>query len=212
MQSLAVRQAAREPEAHARAAAKMAAIPPASARAAAALFQAARKAPRAGKRIRIILQACDTLLQPVAAVSACRDGCAHCCSLPSIIITSAEAQLLAAASGRTAALLDSAPTVAQVIHRPEVFSPGQAFLGVHCPFLADGRCSVYAARPVACRAHLNLDDDPLLCERDPAREAAVPYYDTHALLATALSAQTEQLLGDIRDFFPTVDGAAHAGQ
>ena len=36
---------------------------------------------------------------------------------------------------------------------------------VKCPFLIDGQCSVYEARPVACRGHIPFTDDPVNCRR-----------------------------------------------
>jgi Fe-S-cluster containining protein len=41
----------------------------------------------------------------------------------------------------------------------------RAVYGVHCPFLENGRCSIYPVRPLMCREHISFDD-PGKCERD----------------------------------------------
>jgi hypothetical protein len=63
-------------------------------------------------------------------------------------------------------------------------------------------CSIYNARPMACRLLLNLDDDDLLCRRVEGAAVPVPYADSDQLKTLYLMAQVASPLADIRDFFP----------
>lgn len=97
----------------------------------------------------------DRFNAALAPVAACRAGCAHCCHMPTMIYAH-EAARLAAASGRSPADL-----------RPRRFEKSvesaKAFLGLPCPFLQDDQCVVYEARPLICRLHHSLNDDPSDC-------------------------------------------------
>jgi Fe-S-cluster containining protein len=111
-----------------------------------------------------------------------------------VSITAAEAERLGQATGRVPAQLN----------RP-VPHPLDHFRGFPCPFLADGECSVYAARPFACRHHLSFDASPYWCEpeRSGVVELARVRLDgaTQALLDVAESSRMGGF-ADIRDFFP----------
>jgi Fe-S-cluster containining protein len=75
-------------------------------------------------------------------------------------------------------------------------------MGVPCPFLEGGCCSVYDHRPVACRLHLNLDSDSLLCEVVPGVPATVPYVNKLEVLAACMDVMPgNDRLADIREFF-----------
>ena len=168
------------------------------------LLAKAHKTPRMTKRLRLIHQAVDAFVADPAAVSACRRGCSHCCRLPSIPITSAEARLLAQRTGRTV----QEPTYRMAIRdliagQEQVFAAdGEArYAGTACPFLVNDACSVYEDRPTVCRTHMNMDDDPLLCEVVPGHPANVPYLNTIPLQAQVMMLQQDECLGDIRGFF-----------
>ena len=200
LEALAEAQAARGPVALARAKAAVASLSGRGRDAGAAeLLRGAQKAARRGKRIRLILEAGSAWVAPLAPLAACREGCAACCHLP-VAITSAEAQLLSQASGRPV----ETPVGAALASGPRSGPVGP------CPFLAGERCGVYADRPLACRLHMNLDADALLCQVVPGRPAQVPYADTRRMLAYALALQADEVLADIRDFFPA-RAAADAG-
>ena len=198
---LALAQQGREDLAQATAEAKLAALPPIPARAVQEGFERARRAPRAGKRLRLVLEAADAVLAPVAPLAACRAGCHHCCSLPSILIMASEARRLAQISGRPFRVPEGARSLSETLPAGGAPDGGGQLLGAPCPFLVGGRCSVYADRPLTCRTHLNLDDDALLCERDPGRAAAVPYFDARAIWLATLTTLPDEPIADIREFF-----------
>lgn len=167
----------------------------------------AEKTWRTSKRIRLILQAADAWMAPWAAVSACRRGCHHCCSQPSIIITSAEAQLLAQQSGQVMQDPGSRGepirglATAEGLSQIEAWARGNEYVDMSCPFLRSGECSVYEHRPLVCRTHLSLDDIPLLCERVPGQPAYLPLVNAKAMWVASIGLQLDETMADIRDFF-----------
>ena len=72
---------------------------------------------------------------------ACGKGCSACCKM-NVSISVIEAERLSVVSGRRMAALQ----------RP-IRHPEERYAGEACPFLVDDACSVYEARPYACRAH-----------------------------------------------------------
>lgn len=93
---------------------------------------------------------------------ACKKGCAGCC-FNAPIVTSLEWVILhrhlggldEAAFGR---VVDAAETIRPLVprliaqHHAHVAKESLVPLTVQCPFLLDGACSVYKARPLICRA------------------------------------------------------------
>lgn len=169
------------------------------------LLRASQKAKTAAQRVIWLQRAASAWAQPMEAVSACRTGCSHCCHIP-VTISRVEAQLLSRASGkpvspptRSLRLTDHPAPLESLATMERRLYDGPL---TPCPFLRDGRCSVYASRPMACRTLLNLDDDDLLCRHVPGEQATVPYADATKLKAFALMAQAGTQYSDIRDFFP----------
>jgi hypothetical protein len=85
----------------------------------------------------------------------CRSGCSYCCH-QNVEVTIPEAILVAKAISsqadpRRAILLDTAAATAN-LSQHERMKTGRA-----CPLLVDNDCSVYADRPMLCRALLSSD-------------------------------------------------------
>jgi Fe-S-cluster containining protein len=82
---------------------------------------------------------------------ACRQGCAHCCQQP-VTVSAPEAFFVAAQiKSRPGAVL----AITHANRRPQ---PGtQGYSPMPCPLLDDAACSVYAARPLACRGFVSRD-------------------------------------------------------
>ncbi len=193
---LAKAQADRAPLAAAEAERKIRAITGNDAEVAAQL-KLARRANRRLKQLKLVLVAASTWAAPIAEHAACRKGCSHCCNIPTAI-TAAEAALLASATGRAMVVPSHARRLAEmdVADLQTNESPGP------CPFLSDGSCSAYDARPAICRVHLSLDVDDLLCRVVPGIPAAVPYVNKLPILAACLQILDREVVADIRDFFP----------
>lgn len=167
-----------------------------------ALLRKAQASPRPGKRIRLALQAASAWSDTIAPLAkACRSGCDACCHIP-VLITSAEARILASASGRHMALPIGAPSLGDIaagrVPAPAIPEAN----GIGCPFLLDKRCSVYESRPAACRTHLAITEDPLLCQLIPGRPVNVPLADATQIRGYVLMVQNaHEVLADIREFF-----------
>lgn len=144
------------------------------------------------RRLEALRAMADIWMEPVAAHSACRAGCSHCCHIP-VTLSTTEAQLIAAETG---VVLSGFKGRKRAGGNPE--KPGY---GNPCPFLSEGRCSIYAHRPLICRTHLNMDEDPLLCELVEDASVPVPYANATFIQAAYLGISRNQRFGDIREFF-----------
>lgn len=166
------------------------------------LLQAAHRAASAGQRVAWLQKAASAWAEPLAAVSACRRGCSHCCYIP-LAMTDVEARVIGQAIGRRPALPEGAvPTDdAAELGRRLPGTPGAGY-DSPCPFLQAGACSIYAHRPLACRAQLNLDEDDLLCRLEPGLNIPVPYADATQLKAFYVLLQPGAVWADVRAFFP----------
>lgn len=82
---------------------------------------------------------------------ACRAGCSWCCHLP--VMTSPPEVRLAWAHARRTLPPGTLEAIAREARELDVSVPRP------CPFLVDDRCSVYAARPLACRGWNSTDAD-----------------------------------------------------
>ena len=107
---------------------------------------------------------------------ACRAGCAHCCH-QTVGVTPPEVFAIHAHL-RATRTPDELDAVAARIRAADDSTRGMATLDrvspdLPCPFLVEARCSIYEARPLACRGTNSLDASA--CERslhDPATRAA----------------------------------------
>ncbi|MBT3066734.1 YkgJ family cysteine cluster protein [Rhodoferax sp. U11-2br] len=124
---------------------------------------------------------------------ACGKGCSDCCKM-NVSISDIEADRLSMVSRKPMAVVKQ-----PVRHSLEDFS------GVPCPFLVKDACSVYDARPYACRAHYSFDTSAYWChpERSNAGEMSL------LQMGGARQAYDDVVVGsrlrgfaDIRDFFP----------
>jgi Fe-S-cluster containining protein len=101
----------------------------------------------------------DTLKGMLAPFVQCRSGCNYCCYMPAMAFQH-EAEAIATATGQPARKLGFRPM-------PVALAAAQAFKGLPCPFLVAGLCSIYAHRPLICRLHHSLNDDPRDCQLTP---------------------------------------------
>jgi Fe-S-cluster containining protein len=107
---------------------------------------------------------------------ACRAGCDHCC-YQAVGVTAPEALAIfdhlkgTRSSGelaRVAAKISERHATTRDLSSHDRFSPDHP-----CPFLEEGECSIYEARPLACRGMNSLDASECATRlRDPQARAA----------------------------------------
>jgi len=151
------------------------------------------------KRVHLIRLA-DRINEAISTVSACSNGCSHCCHMVTFIYEH-EAEVMARASGKEMRRI-------KFRTRKKVWDESARYVGRPCPFLALGSCSIYASRPLICRLHHSLNEDPSECEKltRPGARQGVYMYDPdyvevpyHGLNDRY---RPKEPWGAIQDFFP----------
>jgi len=131
--------------------------------------------------------------QAITPYVACGKGCSDCCKM-NVSISIIEAERLSAVSKKLMAIV-----------KHPVRHPDEVFVGVPCPFLVDDACSVYEARPYACRSHYSFDTSAYWCHPARANEGEMSLLHMGgARQAYDEIVVSSRLRGfaDIRDFFP----------
>jgi Fe-S-cluster containining protein len=177
------------------------------------LLATARNAKTRAQRVIWLQRAADVLGRAVTAAGAapCQKGCDSCCHVP-VLISRAEAEGLAAVSKRKlrsspvgAIRLDEqlAQSMSGEGRSAEIENSWRHHVGTPCPFLAEGACSVWEARPLACRYYYSLDKDNLLCKLiEDGHSVEVPKLNTVANTAVSMLIEgLNQEAADIRDWF-----------
>lgn len=123
---------------------------------------------------------------------ACGNGCSSCCQM-NVTISQLEANFIEKETGIKPA------RVTRSVHHPQ-----DEFMGVPCPFLEDGSCSIYDVRPFACRKHLSFDTSPYWCA--PARTLTVEFpmlefSGAQDAFLDVTRLKTGGVFADIRDIF-----------
>lgn len=180
------------------------------------MFAAASGARSGGQRVVWLHRAADVIARGVtqAQASPCQKGCSHCCHTP-VLLSRAEATYLSTVSSRKMVQTPhNAVNAEKELQRetgPANTLDGAAdrwkhHTGQPCPFLKESACSVWSARPLACRFYYSLDADNLLCRLLPEhRPVEVP--QLNVLLFTAMAwgvLGLRQDAADIRDWFAEV--------
>lgn len=111
----------------------------------------------------------------------CRRGCSHCCYLE-VNITWDEAALLIALAKNDTIKIDWEHLRQQLPGIPNIEYKKRA-----CVFLKDGECSVYDARPNACRKYF-VANDPDQCnsEKHPGGKTEVVYMKPVEMFASSM--------------------------
>lgn len=145
---------------------------------------------RYNKLVKLVDQAAVEILP----FTACRKGCSHCCNI-AVLMSDVEAQRIGEVIGRKPVKTGAFPA--------DVPALQDKYFGVPCTFLKGGRCSIYAVRPLACRVHFNMADDPLFCSTAIApQNSLVPSLNLHGVDRALFVMTYGSLHADIRDFFP----------
>ncbi|WP_139222931.1 YkgJ family cysteine cluster protein [Paracidovorax wautersii] len=162
------------------------------------LVGAAESAKTASRKVQWLRRGADVLGDAVRDICACGPGCAHCCTIPVMVLAS-EARVIAKEIGR--------PFVDVPRDRRNMDPPPWRGPGHECTFLVGGLCSIHDVRPLPCRLLFNLDKDNFLCRHDVDEGSAlVPYVNTQLLelSAVAVLSGRDEYTAELRDFFPAI--------
>lgn len=129
--------------------------------------------------------------QAAKPYSACRKACTHCCHIP-VAVYPSEARVMGKALGREPAVVEKSPRL-----RDKPYGYDQP-----CTFLQEGACAIYEHRPLACRVHINLDADELLCALIPGESVPVPLANATSFYALYAKICEGEALADVREYFP----------
>lgn len=130
----------------------------------------------------------DELATHTAKFTPCDKGCNYCCSYP-VTVSDIEIQNIEEKTGAVRKALI-------VKQERESFTP--------CPFLKNGACSIYNARPFVCRRHVTMTETNEWCKPEIAYEYSFPLLAFTEINKTydQIRIQTgKPLLLDIRDVF-----------
>lgn len=130
-----------------------------------------------------------------AKETACASGCSHCCNIDTAVSRS-EAKLIAKAIKRPF-------TEPAARHDILTSSERKEYWGVPCTFLIEGKCSIYAHRPLVCRTLVNMDKTDKLCKLIPESPVPVPYLNTAQIQGVFASITMNEQYADVREWFPS---------
>jgi Fe-S-cluster containining protein len=145
-------------------------------------------------KVFLLREMADKVVEAGRGITPCKSGCSHCCKMPTLLGL-AEAQQIAREIG--------APLATPKL----TAEPDMSYRGVPCTFLVNDACSIYAVRPFACRIHVSVDADSLLCQivmNEPnIRAPSLNVNSYHHAYVRAFSPNPLAMgFADVRAFFP----------
>lgn len=159
------------------------------------LAELAKAANSKQAKVVLLRQLADGVVKASSGIAPCKKGCNHCCKMATLVSVQ-EAEVIARETGAKLTM-------------PARFNQfggelQEKYEGVACTFLTEQGCSIYAQRPYACRVHVSVDADNLLCEIVPGVKIRSPNlnaasYDT--AFVKAFGGALTMKYADIREFF-----------
>lgn len=120
--------------------------------------QIARAKAKPSKKLESLYSFMNELFEYASKYTPCKKGCSDCCHY-SITISEIEIAYIEKHTKRK---------------RRKEFLPKEEFHGTPCPFLAQGACSIYAARPFVCRRHVTLTSTNTWCSPSISNNETFP--------------------------------------
>jgi Fe-S-cluster containining protein len=159
------------------------------------------EAASARSKFRHLRTLADRIVSVATPHSACRHGCHHCCHI-AVPISSLEAVIIGSEIGRN-------PQLPQTSDNLIAEERLDSYRGKPCPFLSDGRCSIYSSRPLACRLQFNVGASDYFCDlRIPSEESRVYLLRFDSIWAAMVFLAPNDTYADIRDYFHS-EGISH---
>ena len=109
-------------------------------------------------KLKYLYEFMDEINSFTSKYTACKKGCSHCCSYE-VAISEIEIQYIEKHTKNK--------------RNKQYLKPGN-FHGSDCSFLKDGKCSIYIARPYACRRHVALTKTNYWCQPSISKTEAFP--------------------------------------
>lgn len=110
------------------------------------------------KKLNRLYALMDDLSAHVEKFTPCAKGCNHCCTYP-VTVSEIEIQNIENSTG---------------IKRKPIILKQERSKFTPCPFLKDGACSIYDARPFVCRRHVTMTETNEWCKPENAFEYSFP--------------------------------------
>lgn len=125
----------------------------------------------------------DAFNQFVDSYTPCKKGCSSCCHYP-VSVTRIEIDYIERETGH------------RRLKKPHEHAD---FMGTSCSFLKRGSCSIYAARPFACRMHHVLYSNAALCEPEVSLDREGPKINSSNLNQAYFNLRIESGSHDVMD-------------
>ncbi|RJX18453.1 MAG: YkgJ family cysteine cluster protein [Desulforudis sp.] len=110
------------------------------------------------KKLESLYSFMTELYEFVSKYTPCKKGCSGCCHYS---VTVSKVEIVHIEKNAK-------------IKRNRSISPRQDFHGLQCPFLKQGVCSIYEARPFVCRKHVALTSTNTWCSPDISNNETFP--------------------------------------
>lgn len=155
-----------------------------------------------------IMSIAESISRAITPHTACVKGCNHCCYM-AVEVSAWEADMISRYLGRNKATEGQVLSIDNMEDaKREQDASVARYTGVRCTLLgADGKCTVYPVRPIACRTHHNLGPDETNCVIvvTPGEELpTTPHINLNEFLfyQAAVMVQGRTAYADIREWFP----------
>jgi len=116
----------------------------------------AKKSPR--KKLESLYSFMDELYEFVSKYTPCKKGCTNCCHY-AVTVSDVEIEHIERFTKKK---------------RNRQPLPKKDFHGSPCPFLKQGACSIYNARPFVCRRHVTLTETNAWCDPSISNDETFP--------------------------------------
>jgi len=110
------------------------------------------------KKLHVLYDFMNEIYGQANGYIACRKGCNHCCHY-NVVVTELEVQFIEKNS---------------TIKRNEKDLTSPDFHGTPCPLLEKGICTIYEARPFACRRRVAMTESSFWCKPDIVHDHELP--------------------------------------
>jgi Fe-S-cluster containining protein len=150
-----------------------------------------------GRRYIQLLDITKKVMDNIDPHTPCAQQCSYCCYM-AVSISEHEAKLISEYTGIPFVPQPYFKTADEIHSTMERWR--RTYTEVPCTFLKQGKCSIYAVRPHACRLHHTIADDNACCNL--ANHRSTPAVTLNHLHKAFIGLFYKWPVGEIREFFP----------